>query len=1006
MPIDASTLTSQEQITAVYVAYYDRAPDPAGLQFWVDQLEGGRPIEQIATDFSSAAETIQKYPFFDAPELASSDVFITSIYVNLFGRAPDAAGLDFWADQLESGSTPVGEIILAIFEGAQDSPDGDDLSTALNKIEVGIDWAIAAANVGIGTNSNLIAEDVDGQLVIYDQDAFESATTILDGVTGDTAAVAAAKADTVAFFEGAANEGDTFVLTTGLDNVQGTSENDSIVGVFEDTTSKTFTLGDTIDGKGGVDTLIVVNDSDSNLSFSGKTITSVENLIIQNAATGFDEVNIANTAFETVTIDMGAADNNTLDVNNINAASAVTLTNFDADFDHYIDLNFATSSATTAVTNITVSDTDFNELYLDINANFTAATDYTFNLTATDVNANDNFNVNANITLNAADITMEVNVVLDNVSMETDGNWYLDFNTNGVEMATINVSMTDTDINQFEIDIDDNSNGTGTMDVANITLTDVYVDDNFDIDHVETINMEINGDVFIDDMEFYDYEGDVTLDIVANGNLVIDGDLNMNDNAFNQTVVISGAGNVDLGELDLVNDANTMQIVDASSATGNITVDDSNNALDEFTGGTGNDSLKLGWIGTVANMGLGDDLVDTRGYDYGDANAGTLDGGDGIDTIAIDSGAELDAATAANISNFEVLDFSNGTGTYDMSVEASLDDIRANGSIAAPVTISEFEAANSLTLTDFVDADAITVTLATDTASDATTVNIVAEDTSENNIADGETDAVLVMEEFETITVNSTGVNTIGDVDGDDVAFVGADYANVVDLNASDMTKLNVTGDAQTTITFTGAEALREINAAANTGGVTIDASAGAIVAGISFAGTDADDTFTATANGDIVQANGGADSITLGGGEDVARYISQSDSVLTLTDTNDDGIADAAEGWDVIGSFSTGDDIIELSSLLGLETGDARSAVLQKGALDGTLAGLESFIGDGADFFSNGLVDRAVAFSTDGADGLVFVDANGDGNFTQADDMVIELTGITSFTVADVEFG
>jgi len=77
MPINASELTAQQQITAIYVAYYDRAPDPAGLQFWVDQLEGGRSLEQIASDFSSAAETIAKYPFFDAPELASADNFIT-----------------------------------------------------------------------------------------------------------------------------------------------------------------------------------------------------------------------------------------------------------------------------------------------------------------------------------------------------------------------------------------------------------------------------------------------------------------------------------------------------------------------------------------------------------------------------------------------------------------------------------------------------------------------------------------------------------------------------------------------------------------------------------------------------------------------------------------------------------------------------------------------------------------------------------------------------------------
>lgn len=149
MPINASAdLTVNQQITAIYVAYYDRAPDPAGLQFWVDQHESGRSLAQIATDFSGAAETKDKYAYFSTPALVSADAFITGVYSNLFGRTPDSAGLDFWSDQLESGSTPVGEIILAILEGAQDVAGGDDdKSTVMNKINAGLDWAESAAEV-------------------------------------------------------------------------------------------------------------------------------------------------------------------------------------------------------------------------------------------------------------------------------------------------------------------------------------------------------------------------------------------------------------------------------------------------------------------------------------------------------------------------------------------------------------------------------------------------------------------------------------------------------------------------------------------------------------------------------------------------------------------------------------------------------------------------------------------------------------------------------------------
>lgn len=1018
MPISPSTLTAQQQITAVYVAYYDRAPDPSGLQFWVSQLEGGRSLEQIATDFSSAAETIAKYPYFDTPELASADVFITAIYANLFGRAPDAAGKAFWTAQLESGTTPVGEIILAILAGAQDAASGGfaDSETINNKIEVGLDWAASAANAGIGTDSNPLAADVGGGVfVVYDQDAFDSATSILDGVTGDPATVAAALATTDAFFVGAENAGDTLVLTTGQDNIQGTQGNDKIIGLFDDTTAKTLTLGDSIDGKGGNDTLTISSDSNSNLSFSGKTITSIENLVIENAADGLDTINFANKTFNNITLDVGTADvDMNIDLNGLNAASAVTVQNISGDANHTLDMFFNSSSATTGSTTVTLQDLDVNEMYTDIDARFSAATDYTFNLNVSDVDSNNNFNVNANIDLGAADLALKINVDVTNVVGE-DVNMYLDFNTNGVASTAAIINITDSDVNELDIDIDNNNNGTGDQDVLTLNVDGLNVDGNEDLsvdaDWFETVNINVGaGGALFEDLDFNDNKGnDFALNIVANGDMTVNGDINMNSNVGSSTITVSGTGNVDLNEVDFLNDANanTVMTIDASALTGNLTLNDGNTAIDFLTSGSGNDNLTLAGFQATVVAGAGDDFVDVNGADYGDANAMTLDGGDGIDAIAINNGALLTAAFAANISNFEVLDFSNGTGTYDMSIEAGLNALSASGSINGPVSITKFKSANNLTLTSFNDIDAISVALATNGVADATTVNLVAEDTNKNTTADGVTNAVLVAEQFETLTINSTAVNLVGDAAAlGDPAFVAGDYLNTVSLDASAMTKLNVTGDAQTQIIFTGAEALTQINASANTGGVIVDASLGGVTAGISFNGTNMDDTFTATANGDIIQANGGADSITLGLGDDVVRYIAQSDSVLTLTDTNDDGVADVAGGWDTVANFTTTDDIIELSSLLGLATGDARSAVLQKGGYVGTPAGLETFIGDGLDFFSNGVVDRAVAFSIDGANGLVFVDGNGDGNFNAADDMVIELTGVTSFTVVDVQFG
>ncbi|WP_299794164.1 DUF4214 domain-containing protein [uncultured Marivita sp.] len=1036
MALDLSTLSPQEQIASLFVGYFDRAPAPSGLNYWVGELTSGRmTITQIAESFGNQPEAIGLYPLLGAPNLVSDQGYldlVTDIFDNLLGRPPANGLNNYYVQELINGAD-IGQVIIDIISGAQ----GADKTLLENKIEVGLDWSQSALAANVATVDNPLSEVVNGQLIILDQDAYDSARNVLDGVTDDAATVAAAKAATDAFFGDAAGEGETFFLTSGLDNVAGTGDNDTIIGLVEADAadvlvgSTTFTLGDNIDGKSGVDTLRIFSDTEDKLSLFGKTILNVENLEIFNANVDLNSMNLANKAFENVLIDFGGDENlSGFDVNNINAASAVVLDNLGF-YDDDVNLNFASSSAATGVTDITVSDEAVDDMNINIDATFTSATDYTFNLNISDFDANDNFNVNANIELGAPDLMLEVNVNFDNMTTDTDGYFDLEFDTNGVEMATVNVTMTDTNLNEFYIDIDDSNNGTGTEDVANITLTDVEIDDNLEVDHVEFINMVINGDVFIDDMEFYDYEGDQTLNIVANGNLVIENDLNMNDNAFNQTVTITGAGNVDLGDLDLANDANTTQIVDASLATGNITVYDSNSALDTFTSNTGDDSLTLGWIGTTANMGAGDDFVDTNGYDYGAAGAGKLDGGADIDTIGIDDAANLDAGTAANISNFEILEIGGGTGAYDLSVESSLTGVSIRNDAVAAGATSVVGAATTGATLEFIITDGSDDTLSDDTFSlaldddtgtnDSLAISFLATDVDTDVTAEGQITAGLTADGIETINITSDA-ETLSEesAPGADDALTSADYTNTFTFVGDDAETINIDGNAKFDLTLGTATAasmvVELIDATANTAGVTIDASTqnggvGVNTVAISFDGSDAADSFTATANGDVLQGNGGADeffldAIAANAVEETIRYEAATDSQITLVDGDDDGDADTFSGQDAISGFVAGEDTIELSSLLGLATGDARSALNQLGTFPAAEDLADVFEGFGADFFNDGLVDRAVAFGTDGTDGYVFVDANADGDFNAADDMVIELTGVTALTIGDFSFG
>ena len=127
MSIDLTTLSTREVLSAVYIGYYNRAADAAGVQFWEKVIsDTSLDLVAVATDFSTQSETQAVHPFFADPTSSTPSTFITSLYQNLFNRDPDAAGLEFWSGQLQNaidgveGSFSVGEIIVKIIEIKRD----------------------------------------------------------------------------------------------------------------------------------------------------------------------------------------------------------------------------------------------------------------------------------------------------------------------------------------------------------------------------------------------------------------------------------------------------------------------------------------------------------------------------------------------------------------------------------------------------------------------------------------------------------------------------------------------------------------------------------------------------------------------------------------------------------------------------------------------------------------------------------------------------------------------
>ncbi|WP_187395020.1 DUF4214 domain-containing protein [Pigmentiphaga aceris] len=91
------TPVQKTAISTLYIAMFNRAPDASGLAFWAQALADGASIAGITQMFLSTPEGRSTYA-----ASAASGQFVTAFYQTVFGRAPDAGGLAFWTGVLDN----------------------------------------------------------------------------------------------------------------------------------------------------------------------------------------------------------------------------------------------------------------------------------------------------------------------------------------------------------------------------------------------------------------------------------------------------------------------------------------------------------------------------------------------------------------------------------------------------------------------------------------------------------------------------------------------------------------------------------------------------------------------------------------------------------------------------------------------------------------------------------------------------------------------------------------
>ncbi len=126
VPITSIAATSTE-LQQLYIGYFGRPCDPTGLDYWLDQK---------VTKKAFAANMYLQPEFNSVNGNLSTIAQVNQIYLNLFNREGDAAGLNYWAGQIDAGNLELASIAndltWAALNNAGSEVDGKTLNHKAN----------------------------------------------------------------------------------------------------------------------------------------------------------------------------------------------------------------------------------------------------------------------------------------------------------------------------------------------------------------------------------------------------------------------------------------------------------------------------------------------------------------------------------------------------------------------------------------------------------------------------------------------------------------------------------------------------------------------------------------------------------------------------------------------------------------------------------------------------------------------------------------------------------
>lgn len=112
--LDVETTGLAAQAFRLYKAAFARTPDNGGVGYWMTAMDKGMKLVDVAQLFLTQDEYKKAYG-----AVTNNRELVTKYYENILGRAPEKAGLDYWANALDNKHVTVAEALAMISESGE-----------------------------------------------------------------------------------------------------------------------------------------------------------------------------------------------------------------------------------------------------------------------------------------------------------------------------------------------------------------------------------------------------------------------------------------------------------------------------------------------------------------------------------------------------------------------------------------------------------------------------------------------------------------------------------------------------------------------------------------------------------------------------------------------------------------------------------------------------------------------------------------------------------------------